>query len=73
MAKIYLNENEINILIQLKKVANDEELQVLEKIISKNLQNRMENNKKASVYKKQKRMEDKNFARSKKEIARRVK
>lgn len=73
MAKIYLNENEINTLIQLKKVANDEELQVLEKIISKNLQKRIENNKKASIYKKTKRMENKNFARSKKEIARRVK
>ena len=73
MAKVYLNENEINTLMRLKKVANAEELQVLEKIISKNLQKRVEDNKKASIYKKQKRMENKNFARSKKEIARRVK
>ena len=69
MARIYLNNEDIKVLISLQyKCDNEEEHRIIEKILKQSEENRIKTNKIASVYKKNKRKLNKNFARSKNEI-----
>lgn len=53
MARIYLNNEDIKILISLKyKCDNEEEHKIIEKILKQSEENRIKTNKIASVYKK---------------------
>lgn len=72
MARIYLNNEDIKVLISLKyKCDNEEEYKIIEKILKQSEESRIKTNKRASAYKKEKRKQNKNFARSKKEIYKR--
>lgn len=72
MARIYLNNEDIKVLISLKyKCDKEEEYKIIEKILKQSEENRVKTNKRASAYKKEKRKQNKNFARSKKEIYKR--
>lgn len=71
MAKVYLNEEDIKMLKRLKQFANNEDETRLNNIISNNNNNRKHFNKVASEYKKRKRKQNKDFARSKTEITNR--
>lgn len=72
MGRIYLNNEDRLTLINIKeKLENKKEKQFIEKLLEQEENNRRHFNQVASVYKKEKRKENKDFARSKSEIKRR--
>ena len=72
MGRIYLNNQDREVLICIKKKLNNaDEIDFIDRLLEQEEQNRLHFNKVASVYKKTKRAENKDFARSKKEIAKR--
>lgn len=72
MGKIYLNEKDRETLLKLKnEITNADEINVLDRILQQNEVNKVKYNEVAKVYKAEKRKIDKNYARSKKEIAKR--
>lgn len=71
MAQVYLNNNDKIILARIKeKSIIQEEIDILNKILSTNETKRQQTNKKARIYKNEKRKLNKHYARSKKEISR---
>ncbi len=74
MAHIYINEKDREILYKIKSKEKDEEIiECLERLLIKNNESRKHHNANARIYKKKKRLQNKNFARSKKEINKRKK
>lgn len=74
MGRIYLNGKDREVLICIKKqLKNTDEIDFIDKLLEQEEQNRLHFNKVASVYKRTKRAENKDFARSKKEISARIK
>lgn len=72
MGRIYLNGKDREVLICIKKqLKNADEIKFIDNLLEQEENNRLHFNKVASVYKKKKRAENKDFARSKKEIAKR--
>jgi hypothetical protein len=72
MGRIYLNNEDRLTLINIKeKLENKKEKQFIERLLEQEENNRRHFNQVASVYKKEKRKENKDFARSKSEIKRR--
>lgn len=72
MGRIYLNNEDRLTLINIKeKLENKKEKQFIEGLLEQEENNRRHFNQVASVYKKEKRKENKDFARSKSEIKRR--
>lgn len=72
MGKIYLNEKDRETLLKLKnEITNADGINVLDRILQQNEVNKVKYNEVARVYKAEKRKIDKNYARSKKEIAKR--
>ena len=72
MGRIYLNNEDRLTLINIKeKLENKKEKQFIEGLLEQEENNRRHFNQVASVYKREKRKENKDFARSKSEIKRR--
>jgi len=72
MGRIYLGNKDRDILLKLRnKITDTDEINVLDKILQQNEFNRIKYNEVAKIYKAEKRKTNKNFARSKKEIAKR--
>lgn len=72
MGRIYLNNEDRLTLINIKeKLDSEKEKQFIEGLLEQEENNRRHFNQVASVYKKEKRKENKDFARSKSEIKRR--
>lgn len=69
MGRIYLNNDDKEILIRIKdKLTNKEEKETLSRLLEQEETSRIRVNKVASIYKKKRREENKMYARSKKEI-----
>lgn len=72
MGSIYLNNKDREVLICIKnQLHNTDEKEFINKLLKQEENNRLHYNKVASIYKKTKRAENKDFARSKKEINKR--
>lgn len=72
MGSIYLNSKDREVLICIKnQLHNTDEKEFIDKLLGQEENNRLHYNKVASIYKKTKRAENKDFARSKKEINKR--
>ena len=72
MGRIYLNEKDREVLICIKnKLKNIDDIEFINGLLEQEKKQRLHFNKVASVYKKTKRAENVDFARSKKEIAKR--
>lgn len=72
MGSIYLNSKDREVLIYIKnQLHNTDEKEFIDKLLGQEENNRLHYNKVASIYKKTKRAENKDFARSKKEINKR--
>ena len=69
MGRIYINDTDRSVLIAIRdRTSNEDELNVLNKILQQNEINRIKYNNIARIYKNEKRKINKNYARSKKEL-----